>query len=86
MPKGGPPAVHCGAIDEEGRKGHPDCWEGTDKRTYGSITDTGAVWLWDPRTILSRPSTLSRGWPTRWPSMHASAVWCWLQLLPSTRS
>ena len=43
MPKGGPPPVHCVAIDEEGRKRHPDRWEGTDKRTYGSITDTGAI-------------------------------------------
>ena len=38
-----PDAVHCIAIDEEGRKRHPARWAGDDKRTYGPITDTGAV-------------------------------------------
>ena len=43
MPKGDPPAVHCVAIDEEGRKRRPLRWEGTDKRTYGQLADAGAI-------------------------------------------
>ena len=43
LPEGDPTAVHCIAIDEEGRKRHPDRWAGTDKHSYGPITDTGAI-------------------------------------------
>ena len=43
LPDGDPPAVHCIAIDEEGRKRCPARWAGKDKRTYGPITDTGAI-------------------------------------------
>ena len=43
LPADAPPAVHCIAIDEVGRKRRPLRWEGTDKRTYGQLTDAGAI-------------------------------------------
>ena len=43
IPEDNPPAVHCIAIDEEGRKRHPTRWVGDDKRTYGCISGPGAI-------------------------------------------
>ena len=57
LPTDPPPAVHCIAIDEEGRKRYPPRWTDErghqhDKRTYGQITDTGAgLALGDPEAV-----------------------------------
>ena len=57
LPTDPPSAVHCIAIDEAGRKRYPTRWTDErghqhDKRTYGQITETGAVLaLGDPEAL-----------------------------------